>query len=115
VNKLLYRDPGGTDGELVLGDKATIVVGRDPGCDVVSDDAGVSPRHAQLTLVGGWWWIISVGDSETRVNDARVTAKVELRNNDVIQCGTLFLRYVDDRPPVVRESVVPPVIAKPKS
>ncbi len=68
--------------------QACMVAGRDPGCEIVRTDAGVSRRHAQFLATFGK--AISVVDlastNGTFVNGERVGAR-SLREGDLVRLG----------------------------
>ncbi|MDE0778170.1 MAG: FHA domain-containing protein, partial [Nocardioides sp.] len=48
-------------------------IGRDPGCDIVTDDASVSRAHAELRALGEGWEVVDLGSSlGTWVNGQRI-------------------------------------------
>ncbi len=86
---LLVAKPGG--GRHALG--AVNAIGRDPGCDVVVRDEAASARHATVTLVAGEWWVQDDGSTNgTRVNDAPLLGRAQLRYGDEVGIGRTTLR-----------------------
>ena len=41
----------------------TVLIGRDPSCDLVFDDPRVHPEHAEIYRVGELWWVRDLGTS----------------------------------------------------
>jgi hypothetical protein len=74
---LLYRDADGNEGEIALGEVESTISG-----------------HAAVKQVDGSFWIEPRG-GETLLNNRPVVAPLELFHNDVIQCGALWLRYIE--------------------
>jgi hypothetical protein len=69
-----------------LGD-GPLLVGRDPECDLLVDDAAVSGRHLHLRRSGENWTLTDLGSRNgTRVNGWRVSS-VRLRRGDRIEIG----------------------------
>src|SRR5438874_1367192 len=70
----------------------TIVIGRDPGADVVIADSDVSLKHASLMLVDGGIAVEDLGSTNgTFVNDQRVNESHKLQAGDRIRLGTTVL------------------------
>ncbi len=67
----------------------SVVVGRDAGCDVVLEDAGVSRRHARLDPGDGGWHVTDLGSANgTWVNGARLD-EAFLLGGERIRFGTV--------------------------
>ncbi len=113
--RLLFRDNQGRDGEVVLTQSAPTYVGRALDCAIRTDDAMVSRKHSMIRMEGGHYIVEDLGSANgTHVNDVRVT-KQSLAHNDVVRCGSLWLRYVEDGPLVSAGAAgsAPPVSASP--
>lgn len=96
--RILFRDSQGRDGQVDLNPSAPLYVGRALDCAVRTDDAMVSRKHSMIRLENGRFYVEDLGSSNgTHVNDIRVT-KHPLNHNDVVRCGSLWLRYVEDGP-----------------
>lgn len=96
--RVLFRDSQGRDGEVPLSPSNPLYVGRALDCAVRTDDAMVSRKHSMIRMEGGRFLVEDLGSSNgTHVNDVRVT-KHFLSHNDVVRCGSLWLRYVEDGP-----------------
>ena len=100
MSRRLIVSGGSRPRELVLVD--TIVVGRDPACDVSeSNDPLLSRRHAAFTADTR---DAIVRDLESRngilVNGAK-TKEARLNHGDVVQIGHLQVKYVDEVGPFV--------------
>jgi hypothetical protein len=99
VSRRLIVNDGRRERELVL--VGTIVVGRDPMCDVSEPDSLLSRRHAEFSIDGKWIVVRDLGSRNgIYVNGAR-KAETQLRSGDLIQIGNLQLRYVEDASPIV--------------
>jgi hypothetical protein len=72
----------------------TLVFGRDPGCDLVTTDHLVSPRHFEIYDKDGAFFVRDL-DSEhgTFINEERIASKSKLRPGDVIHVGETQLSY----------------------
>lgn len=93
VRKLIVND-GSTERELLLG--STLVVGRDPECQLHDMDPLLSRRHAEF--VSNPQGVI-IRDLDSRngilVNGNKVPHHA-LRPGDVVQLGHLNLRYIEE-------------------
>jgi chromosome segregation ATPase len=95
--KILYRDAQGRDGAVDLRGEP-VWVGRAMECAIRTDDAMVSRKHSMIRFDQGRYWIEDLGSSNgTHVNDVKVQRQA-LNHNDVVRCGSLWLRYVEDGP-----------------
>jgi hypothetical protein len=97
VKKLLVND-GRSEREVLL--VGTIVVGRDPSCQLNDLDPLLSRRHAEFVPSSKG---VTVRDLKSRngilVNGDKVPERV-LKPGDVVQLGHLHVRYVEE--PVVK-------------
>jgi DNA-binding winged helix-turn-helix (wHTH) protein len=89
-----------TPARLIEGDRVhrlTIgenVIGRDDDCAVVIDFAGVSRRHARITVDHGRFVLEDLGSKNgTWKNETRVRQAVELRDGDCIRLGGVPLTF----------------------
>jgi hypothetical protein len=95
VARLLFRDAQGRDGGIELA-VDPVYIGRAVDCAIRTDDAMVSRKHSMVQFEGGRYWIEDLGSSnKTYVNDVPVKKQV-LAHNDVVRCGSLWLRFVED-------------------
>lgn len=68
--------------------RRSLIVGRDPACDLVIDDVEVSRRHARLLAQGGGYTIEDLGSTNgTFVNGERARGIVALKPDDVLRLG----------------------------
>lgn len=93
-----------------------LVIGRDPGCDVVLQGAGASRRHLQLRRGPEGWTLLDLGSANgTLVQGQRVQSH-PLRHGDTIQLGDSRLVFEDasvtGAPPV--SPMAPPPPAAPR-
>ena len=72
------------------------LIGRNPECGIWVDAAGVSRRHARLTLdtESGAATIEDLGSTNgTFVNETKVEAEVALRDGDLVHLGSVALTF----------------------
>jgi pSer/pThr/pTyr-binding forkhead associated (FHA) protein len=96
--KITLPETGEVTHELV---DEVITVGRLPENSIQIDDASVSSRHAQLTLVEGGNYFLKDLDSTngTRSNGNAVT-EVQLKNGDRVRFGKIEAAYYSEGAPV---------------
>jgi len=76
-------------------EKEQVVIGRDPGCDLVLGGVGASRRHALIQWLGSGWMLVDQGSANgTLVQGQRITTH-NLRNGDTLQMGDSRLVFVD--------------------
>src|SRR5918993_4910676 len=95
MSRRLIVTGGSRDRELILVD--TLIVGRDPACDITeTNDPLLSRRHAAFSA--------GTRDATVRDLDSRngilvngtKTKEATLRNGDVVQIGHLQVKFVDE-------------------
>jgi len=65
-----------------------IVIGRDPECEIILDDATISAHHARLTYHHNQWWLEDLQSTNgTKINNETVQTATIIVNGDTIQCG----------------------------
>jgi predicted component of type VI protein secretion system len=100
AGKVVFRDSQGRDRTVDLSVTETMFIGRGLDCAIRTDDAMVSRKHSQIRVEGGRFIVEDLGSSNgTLVNSGRIKQAV-LTHNDVIQCGSLWLRFIDDGVPL---------------
>ena len=68
----------------------SIVLGRDPACDVHLDDPSVSSRHCRITMLDGQPLVDDLSSTNgTIINTARITGTHLLAAGDLITLGTI--------------------------
>jgi DNA segregation ATPase FtsK/SpoIIIE, S-DNA-T family len=88
-------------------DPGTVVLGRDPSCEVVLDNPTVSRRHARLTVSDAGQCDVEDLDSRsgTWVEGIRVSGTTRVEPGAVVELGNVQLsvgrRRADDRPAAV--------------
>jgi predicted component of type VI protein secretion system len=94
--RVLFRDAQGRSGEVDLSSSEPCYIGRALDCAVRTDDAMVSRKHSLIRSEAGRFVIEDLGSSNgTHVNDRKVQRQA-LNHNDVVRCGNLWLRYVEE-------------------
>lgn len=69
-----------------------ILIGRDPACDCVINDATVSAQHARLMHRQGQWWIEDLHSTNgTFLNQEPVFTPMVIASGDELQCGQAVL------------------------
>src|ERR1041385_5513606 len=64
----------GVAGEYLLGSRS-VIIGRDPGSDIVLGDPTVSREHARIEHRDGQWWLVPLGTTgRTWINGRRIAA-----------------------------------------
>ena len=73
---------------------ATVVIGRDPGCEVIlPDDKEISSRHCELIRTGNRVEISDLGSlNGTLLNGAHVVARQRVEDGDLIRVGRTEFR-----------------------
>jgi predicted component of type VI protein secretion system len=90
-----------------------LMIGREPDCGVVLNDAEVSRRHAAVEFMHGGYWVTDLSSANgTFINGQRVQRQV-LRPNDQVMLGSTILVFQVGGAPVERRCpacgrVVPP-------
>ncbi len=119
--RVLFRDSQGRDGQVVLTPGTPCYVGRSLDCAIRSDDAMVSRKHSLIHMENGRFVVEDLGSANgTHVNERRVT-KQALGHNDVVRCGSLWLRFVQEEaapvepPPKMTSKLPAPAPERPAS
>lgn len=76
-----------------------LIFGRSSKCTLVFDDARLSARHCELSLDGGFWRLRDLGSElGTQINGLGLTHPRALFEGDLIQFGSVSLRFRTDVP-----------------
>lgn len=82
------------DGRRIRPSGVPLVIGRDPGCDVVLNDPNVSRRHAQVALIGEDLVVTDLNSTNgTTLNGTPISAATVVAG-DVLAIGTSRLDIV---------------------
>ena len=84
---------GGIDVGKRIAIAGTVVLGRDPGCDVVLGDAGVSWRHARIEDRGDAWAVVDLGSTNGTVVRGQHVRDAVLAPGDTVMLGRTVLRF----------------------
>lgn len=79
--------------------RGDIVIGRDPECEIILDDATSSAHHARLAYHHNQWWLEDLQSTNgTKLNNETVQTATIVVNGDTIQCGqTVILVNLEKR------------------
>lgn len=70
-----------------------VIVGRNPGADIVIGASYVSGRHARFTLMGQNLFVEDLGSTNgTTVNGQLISGAYGLHNKDVVTIGDVAIR-----------------------
>lgn len=71
-----------------------LVIGREPGCNLIIDDSSISRRHAGVALKWGNYVIRDLGSKNgTFLNGERLADERTLKDGDEIVCGTIKMFF----------------------
>ncbi len=95
--RLFYKDVSGTTGTVEL-QTAPVLIGRATDCQIQTQDAQVSRRHARVIFDGSSYWIEDTGSANgVFVGNERVP-RYQLRPGTSFRCGYLEVRFELDAP-----------------
>lgn len=98
--RLVYRS---THGRIVMMPLSAsgVTIGRDPGCEIQVGDLLISGRHCRVAQEHDGWVVTDLGSANhTFINDgAEPAARAQLKNRDVIRCGSLWLQFLTGEQP----------------
>lgn len=73
--------------------RGPVIVGRNPGSDIVIGAGYVSGRHARFTLMGQNLFVEDLGSTNGTAVDGRIIHEpTALKNNDVVNVGDVAIR-----------------------
>jgi pSer/pThr/pTyr-binding forkhead associated (FHA) protein len=105
--KIVYQDSAMVEYSVELGTDP-VLIGRAVECQVRTQDAMVSRRHARIVWEGGGYWIEDLGSSNgVHIGGERITQRMPLRVGDEVRCGSLSLRLLAERAPIPTSRVAP--------
>src|SRR5213595_3150146 len=109
-----------TDGREYVITGASLVFGREAGCDVVVAGKDVSRRHAEIVQTPKGYVVVDTSTNGTFVNEERVEGQRILARTDVIRLGEEQFRFYADAasataapPPPPGPAASPPQAAPP--
>ena len=119
ATRRVIRSTGGrvvslTDGREYVMSGASLVFGREAGCDVVVPETDVSRRHAEIVQTPQGYLLVDSSTNGSFVNEQRVQGQRILQRADVIRIGDQSFRFYADVVPgtVGPESLSPPASAQ---
>jgi uncharacterized protein (TIGR02996 family) len=78
----------------------SLVLGRSPRATIVFDDVALSARHCEIAWDRGFWRVRDLGtEAGTYVNGQPLTTVRALFPGDLVQLGSVRLRFQNDAPP----------------
>ena len=95
--KLFYKDVSGTTGTIDL-QTSPVLIGRATDCQIQTQDAQVSRRHARVIYDGSSYWIEDTGSANGVFVDNERVPRHQLRPGTVFRCGYLEVRFELDAP-----------------
>ncbi|HWH04447.1 MAG TPA: FHA domain-containing protein [Gemmatimonadales bacterium] len=97
-----------TDGREYAVTGASLVFGREAGCDVVVTGKDVSRRHAEILTTPKGYMVVDSSTNGTYVNDEKIEGQRLLMRADVIKIGDEQFRFYADTAPAVQAPPSPP-------
>src|SRR5947208_2702023 len=97
-----------TDGREYVITGASLVFGREAGCDVVVPGKDVSRRHAEIVQTPKGYLLVDSSTNGTFVNEERVEGQRILARADVIRLGDEQFRFYADVAPATAAPLPPP-------
>lgn len=73
--------------------EGSLLVGRSAGSGIQLRHLSVFPEHCRFILRSKSCWVEDTGGAATLVNGVRIRARLELSSGDVIQLGSVSLKY----------------------
>ncbi len=92
--KLIYHDSDGIDKSFNLAAEP-VLIGRASECQIQTQDAMVSRRHARISWDGNYW-VEDLGSSNGVYVGHEKVQRAPFRPGDVVTCGSLVLRMTPD-------------------
>src|SRR6059036_4176290 len=97
-----------TDGREYVITGASLVFGREAGCDVVVSGKDVSRRHAEIVQTPKGYLLVDTSTNGTFVNEERVEGQRILARTDVLRLGDEQFRFYADAAPATAAPPSPP-------
>jgi pSer/pThr/pTyr-binding forkhead associated (FHA) protein len=109
-----------TDGREYAVTGASLVFGREAGCDVVVTGKDVSRRHAEIVTTPKGYMVVDSSTNGTFVNDEKIEGQRLLMRADVIKIGDEQFRFYADAAPAPSSpppgpAASPPLAAPPST
>jgi ABC-type multidrug transport system ATPase subunit len=84
-----------SQGEFLLGDGESCIIGRDPHADVVINDTKCSRHHLRVQLENGIWIASDLGSSNGSFLDGKQFEKIEISGHAAISLGGASLNTLN--------------------
>jgi len=102
-----------TDGREYMIVSASLVMGREAGCDVVVPGKDVSRRHAEIVASPKGYLLVDSSTNGVYVNEERVQGQRLLARTDVIRIGEESFRFYADSAAAAAGPPVEPAVGAP--
>jgi hypothetical protein len=76
----------------------SVLVGRDPGCEVVVPDGSVSRKHARLERRGTGWFVVDQGSANGTFVEGQRVAEAGLQAGEEVRFGAVAFRIEIEAP-----------------
>src|SRR5438309_6934344 len=100
-----------TDGREYVITGASLVFGREAGCDVVVAGKDVSRRHAEILQTPKGYLVVDSSTNGTFVNEEQVQGQRILARTDVIRMGEEQFRFYAEAAPLTASAAPAPALA----
>ena len=100
-----------TDGREYVITGASLVFGREAGCDVVVSGKDVSRRHAEIVHTPQGYVVVDSSTNGTFVNEEQVQGQRILARTDVIRMGEEQFRFYAEAAPLTASAAPAPALA----
>src|SRR6184192_510037 len=100
-----------TDGREYVITGASLVFGREAGCDVVVSGKDVSRRHAEIVHTPQGYVVVDSSTNGTFVNEEQVQGQRILARTDVIRIGEEQFRFYAEAAPLTASAAPAPALA----
>jgi|SRR5579859_493861 len=104
-----------TDGREYAITGASLVFGREAGCDVVVTGKDVSRRHAEIMTTGKGYVVVDSSTNGTFVNEEKIEGQRVLMRADVIRIGEEQFRFYADAAPAAVPPPAGPAASSPQA
>lgn len=92
-------------GQIFRSSGMNLVIGRQPGCQIMINNSKISRQHAKLSHAGGQWHVEDLNSANgTYLNGQRIAGPMPIRNGDRLGLGTLEFTF--NAPGAVGETVI---------
>src|SRR5260370_19024037 len=99
---------GNTPGQRIHLSDDTVVLGRNPDCQVPIGGTAVSRNHAQILRIQGKYFIEDLKSrNKTYVNNEEVTSRLQLHENDRIKICDFLCTFHEQAPPPFPPELAP--------